>query len=299
MLWANLSINKKLALGFTGSLIAMLLFSAVVWYSSENIMHLADTAIDKQKFALTLTLREVDHLKWTERLHKLVLDGPNANMSSIQSDGHKCAFGQWFYSGDRKRLEQLLPETVQHFTELEKPHLALHESAIRIQELVRAGKLQEAESYFLDVTERSSADVLAHLETTRNLVLAASRQDAQKYLDVGHSTQWLFVVMQSIAMLMLAVASILFARSISRPLGQLVARSREVVNGNLDVDLRLPRRDEAGQLSQALGSLLDSLKQKLAENEKTSREALAHAARAEQALRAAEEKEGRISGLLK
>lgn len=299
MFWANLSINKKLALGFTGSLIAMLLFSAVAWYSSENIMHLADAAIDKQKFALTLTLREVDHLKWTERLHKLVLDGPNADMSSIQTDGRKCVFGEWFYSQERKTLEKLLPEVTQHFAELEKPHLALHASAIRIQELVRTGKLKEAEDYFRDVTERASAEVLAHLEIIRNLVLAASRQDAQRYLDVGHSTQLLFVVMQCIAMLMLAVASVLFARSISRPLGQLVARSREVVNGNLEVDLHLPRKDEAGQLSQALGSLLDSLKQKLAENEKTSREALAHAGRAEQALRAAEEKEGRISGLLK
>ncbi len=299
MFWANLSINKKLALGFTGSLIAMLLFSAVAWYSSENIMHLADAAIDKQKFALTLTLREVDHLKWTERLHKLVLDGPNADMSSIQTDGRKCVFGEWFYSQERKTLEKLLPEVTQHFAELEKPHLALHASAIYIQELVRTGKLKEAEDYFRDVTERASAEVLAHLEIIRNLVLAASRQDAQRYLDVGHSTQLLFVVMQCIAMLMLAVASVLFARSISRPLGQLVARSREVVNGNLEVDLRLPRKDEAGQLSQALGSLLDSLKQKLAENEKTSREALAHAERAEQALRAAEEKEGRISGLLK
>lgn len=299
MFWANLSINKKLALGFTGSLIAMLLFSAVAWYSSENIMHLADAAIDKQKFALTLTLREVDHLKWTERLHKLVLDGPNADMSSIQTDGRKCVFGEWFYSQERKTLEKLLPEVAQHFAELEKPHLALHASAIRIQELVRTGKLKEAEDYFRDVTERASAEVLAHLEIIRNLVLAASRQDAQRYLDVGHSTQLLFVVMQCIAMLMLAVASVLFARSISRPLGQLVARSREVVNGNLEVDLRLPRKDEAGQLSQALGSLLDSLKQKLTENEKTSREALAHAERAEQALRAAEEKEGRISGLLK
>lgn len=299
MFWANLSINKKLALGFTGSLIAMLLFSAVAWYSSENIMHLADAAIDKQKFALTLTLREVDHLKWTERLHKLVLDGPNADMSSIQTDGRKCVFGEWFYSQERKTLEKLLPEVAQHFAELEKPHLALHASAIRIQELVRTGKLKEAEDYFRDVTERASAEVLAHLEIIRNLVLAASRQDAQRYLDVGHSTQLLFVVMQCIAMLMLAVASVLFARSISRPLGQLVARSREVVNGNLEVDLRLPRKDEAGQLSQALGSLLDSLKQKLTENEKTSREALAHAGRAEQALRAAEEKEGRISGLLK
>ena len=299
MLWANLSINKKLALGFTGSLAAMLLFSAIAWYSSESIMHLADAAIDKQKYALTLTLREVDHLKWTERLQKLVLDGPKADMSSIQTDGRKCAFGQWFYSDERKKLERLLPGTVQHFQDLEKPHLALHESAIHIQELVRAGKLKEAEASFLDVTERASAEVLAHLEIIRNLVLEASRQDAQKYLDVGHSTQWLFVVMQCIAMLVLAVASVLFARSISRPLGQLIARSREVVNGNLDVDLRLPRKDEAGQLSQALGSLLDSLKQKLAENEKTSREALAHADRAEQALRAAEDKEARISGLLK
>ena len=299
MLWANLSINKKLALGFTGSLAAMLLFSAIAWYSSENIMHLADAAIDKQKYALTLTLREVDHLKWTERLQKLVLDGPKADMSSIQTDGRKCAFGQWFYSDERKKLERLLPGTVQHFQDLEKPHLALHESAIHIQELVRAGKLKEAEASFLDVTERASAEVLVHLEIIRNLVLEASRQDAQKYLDVGHSTQWLFVVMQCIAMLVLAVASVLFARSISRPLGQLIARSREVVNGNLDVDLRLPRKDEAGQLSQALGSLLDSLKQKLAENEKTSREALAHADRAEQALRAAEDKEARISGLLK
>lgn len=298
MIWANLSINKKLLLGFAGSMAAMILFSAVAWLSSEHVMHLADAALYKQRAGVILTLREVDHLKWTENLNKRVLTGGNGDLSDIQTDGHKCAFGKWFYSDERRELERLLPETVSLFEELEKPHLALHQSAQTILQLARSGKQQEAEAQFETLTLAASKKVIERLEAIRDVVNSASLKDAREYQDVGHSTQMLFLVMQAVAMLALAVASILFARSISQPLGLLVARAREVVAGNLDVDLRLPRKDETGQLSQALGSLLDSLKQKLAENEQTSQEALEHAARAENALREAEEKEARISTLL-
>ena len=298
MLWANLSISKKLLLGFVGALIAMLFFSAVAWLSSENIMHLADAALYKQRAAVILTLREVDHLNWTENLNKHIIAGAKGDLSDIQTDGHKCAFGKWFYSDERRELERQLPDTARHFAALEKPHLVLHESAADILKQARSGNLQEAEARFEAVTMQASKDVLSELSTIRNMVDAASQRDAGEYQDVGHSTQIFFLIMQAFAILVLAVASILFARSISQPLGLLVSRAREVVAGNLDIDLRLPRKDETGQLSQALGSLLDCLKQKLVENEQKSSEALAHAARAEKALREAEQKEARISSLL-
>ena len=109
MFWNNLTIGKKFILSLLGSIITILFFSAVAKVSSEHIMDSSDAAIEKQKFALNLTMREIDHRQWLENLRTLVLDPEaDAHSVSLQTDSHACAFGKWFYSDRRSVLEHQL-----------------------------------------------------------------------------------------------------------------------------------------------------------------------------------------------
>lgn len=130
MFWTNLTIGKKFILSLIGSLVTILFFSAVAKFSTERIMHSADDAIGKQEFALNLTMREIDHRQWLELLRTIVLDASlDPGSVSLQTDGHACAFGKWFYSDSRGLLERQMPELRTSFKELEGPHLALHAGA--------------------------------------------------------------------------------------------------------------------------------------------------------------------------
>ena len=298
MFWNNLTIGKKFILSLLGSIITILFFSAVAKVSSEHIMDSSDAAIEKQKFALNLTMREIDHRQWLENLRTLVLD-PEADPHSIslQTDGHACAFGKWFYSDRRSVLEHQLPALRAQFKEIEQPHLALHESAGTILRLLDENKRQEAMQIFYDQTVRHSKAVISALGRIRSQVTDAAEQDAASYTDIARKTQIVFLVSLLLSIAGMLASSLLLTRSIRSPLAVLADKAQQVADGNLDIDLRLQRKDEIGILSAALGTLMDTLKKRLQENEQTSNEALAHARRAEAALREAESKEEQIRGL--
>ncbi len=299
MFWNNISIGKKFLLSLIGSLVTILFFSVVERISSELITHAADDAISKQDFALNLTLREIDHRQWLENLRTLVLDSSiDPRSLSIQTDGRACAFGKWFYSGGRALLERQIPELHAAFQELEAPHLALHESAGVVLRLIDEGKRREAVQTFYDTTVQRSKEVLAGLGKIRIMVTDAARYDAAEYVAVSERTQIVFLCVLALSVVGMLGASLLLTRSIRRPLAQLAGKAQQVADGNLDVDLRLRRTDEIGVLSSALGTLMDTLRKRLKENEQTSREALEHARRAEEALKESEGKGERIRALL-
>ena len=48
MFWKNLSIGKKLCFGFGISLLGIICFAVVAWNASNEVMTMADSALQKQ-----------------------------------------------------------------------------------------------------------------------------------------------------------------------------------------------------------------------------------------------------------
>ncbi|MFH2035601.1 MAG: methyl-accepting chemotaxis protein, partial [Candidatus Zixiibacteriota bacterium] len=71
------------------------------------------------------------HLNWANQVSALLTDDEVTELK-VQTDPHKCAFGSWYYSDNRKHAEELFPELIPIFAEIELPHKNLHESAIEI-----------------------------------------------------------------------------------------------------------------------------------------------------------------------
>ena len=49
---------------------------------------------------------------------------------NVETDDHKCGFGQWLYGDGRKQAEALVPSLAPLLKKIEEPHRLLHESAI-------------------------------------------------------------------------------------------------------------------------------------------------------------------------
>ena len=298
MFWKNLSIGKKLCFGFGISLLGIICFAVVAWNASNEVMTMADSALQKQGNALVFAMREADHLHWKERVGNFVAMPPADGKLNVQKDGHKCLFGQWFYNGGREEVEAILPSTSTYFKQMEAAHLDLHKSAAEIERMVQEGDLERARQYFNTITLGKSAAVVETLAQLRTMMLHAADADRESYKHIMARERYVVAALLLGVLVCMVISGVAITRSIRNPLRGLVDKSAEVVAGNMDVDLRLWRRDEIGALSSALGSLLDSLKLKLTENQKKSEEAQASAEHAQRSLKDAEEKEARIAALL-
>lgn len=130
-MFKNMTIGRKLALGFSLVLVLLTLVGLIAFRGIGRIGADAEDVITKNELIENLTRKEIDHLNWANEVVALITD-ENVTELNVQTDDHKCAFGQWLYGDDRKHAEQEIPELVPILKEIEGYHHDLHESAVEI-----------------------------------------------------------------------------------------------------------------------------------------------------------------------
>lgn len=140
MRWKDLKLAWKFSLGF--GLILLLLVAVSVWssFGVNGIVGNAKGVIGGNKLRSEIVQREVDHLKWAIALNALLTDD-TVNELHVETDPHKCGFGQWYYGDGRKEAESLVPQLSGLLTQIEEPHKTLHESAVKIDKIFRQADL--------------------------------------------------------------------------------------------------------------------------------------------------------------
>ena len=162
------------------------------------------------------------------------------------------------------------PEDKAAFDELTKRFGAYKNLLSRIQGLVEAGQLDSARSTILAQTEKIALD----LEAQITILVDSKKLSAQTKAEAGAVMAAVSTtVMISLALLgtlCSVVGGLLFARSLSRPLGAAVELTERVAAGDLSlrVDPKILRRkDEIG----ALGKAVDTMTGQLSANIRTLR----------------------------
>ena len=131
MSWKNLTIGKKIGVGF-GVILALLVVVGIMSYTGvSGIVGDAEEVIDGNKLNGDLAQKEVDHLNWVNKVSALLTDDKVTSLD-VETDDHKCGFGKWLYGEGRKRAEQLVPSLAPLLKDIEEPHRKLHQSAIGI-----------------------------------------------------------------------------------------------------------------------------------------------------------------------
>jgi methyl-accepting chemotaxis protein len=131
MSWNDLTIGKKIALGFAVTMALLGLVGGLAYVGVGGIVRNAGQVIDGNKLDGMLAQKEVDHLNWVGKVNALLNDDGVTRLE-VQTDDHKCGFGQWLYGEDRKAAEDLVPSLAPLFKSIEEPHRHLHESAVDI-----------------------------------------------------------------------------------------------------------------------------------------------------------------------
>jgi methyl-accepting chemotaxis protein len=134
MKFKNLKLGKKFFVSF--GIIILLLGLTAVWSINGigGIVNNAEVVIDGNKLRTDLEHKYVQHLHWAQDVNELLTNDEVTELT-VQTDPHKCDFGQWYYGEGRQKAEALAPDLIPYFSKMEEPHKRLHESAVQIGEV--------------------------------------------------------------------------------------------------------------------------------------------------------------------
>ncbi|MCC5797599.1 MAG: CZB domain-containing protein [Methylophaga sp.] len=241
--------NKKLGFKLGASFFVVISLTIVIAISS--IISLSKMATAKQQVIELMDLaiyqveKEVDHLAWTNQLaNSFLLDSPFTG----QLDPSKCDFGKWYYQFKNTEFyKNATTDFKATFAAIERPHIDLHDSAQRIQDLIRANQGNAAISVYGRDVQNHLGQVRHHLDEIKDL-LAAERaliiSDAQK------SANRMAIVQIILVLFVLFISAMLGAkivRSITSRMSALTERVQEMANGHFnEAPLQVDEHDEIG-----------------------------------------------------
>jgi len=258
MRWKDLSIVKKLSIGFGFIGLLLIIISSVSGLGFTKLSKEIDQNIYLSNLAKTMLQREIDHMGWQNKVLGFLLDD-NALTLKVKTDDHSCKLGKWLYGEERKQAEAALPIIGQLAKRLEIPHKNLHDSAKDIQNAVTK-----------DNGLKNTATEIYHAKTQKALKSVKSElhdiaQTIEEHLHEGNTVLQSTVkvkirtitVLSTLAILLTVVFCFFLSRAISSTLQQSVDFAKSMADGDLTKRLDLKQKDELGRLANALNTMAE------------------------------------------
>jgi methyl-accepting chemotaxis protein len=134
--WKNATIGKRIGLGFGVVLLILCAMGILSFTGIGYIVEDANEVIQGNALDARLAQQEVDHLNWAGEIANFLADEDSAKLQ-VETDDHKCGFGQWLYGPGREEAQKLVPQLSPLLEQVEKPHHLLHQTAVEIARLSR------------------------------------------------------------------------------------------------------------------------------------------------------------------
>ena len=254
MKWKNIKLYTKLT-WFTFFLIIMLLLSFAWVYSHTN--SLVDAANDTYKYEnykQTLLKRYIDHLKWAKKLNEYIINDEIQELT-VQKDPHQCAFGKWYYSEERKLLEQDIPELNSLLKEIEDPHSHLHQSADSVYSKLNKSNLSAdktskdlAIAYYNSAVENNLNHVGNIFNKLNEKLDSISNAEHKRYNASNKQSMSRFLLFGISVLIIIGTFAVLLFSDISSGLKILKKYIAPLSQGDLTTENTIARHDEMGDL---------------------------------------------------
>lgn len=272
----HMKISHRLYWGFGTGVFALILLSILSYVGFSRIYTEAELVFQFGKLDEQIMSAEVDHLRWDKQVLMDIID-PDIHQITVEVDPHKCAFGQWYYSDDRREMEQFAPFIKTPLAELEAPHAQLHESIKHLNQLLaEEGGTSAAQTYFITNVAPIIQEVTSRLEEMKSQLYkqeysneglvhtTKSQQRLMEFLGIGFSILLVLIAFflgrNIVAVLRQAVAAISSASSeISATIEEqerTAAQQSAAVNQTTTTmeELDVSSRQSANQAEQAANS---------------------------------------------
>jgi methyl-accepting chemotaxis protein len=257
----NLKIGMKLGIGFGIVLVLMVVLGAYNYYGYGQIRlksNAAQEAGDSRAFAVT---KEVDHLKWMANLSAVFID-TTMTETTVQTDPHKCGFGQWLYSEETQKKAAGDPALNAIVQKIDEPHRRLHESAIRINEVLKSGRgRSEAYAVFEKDTKAAVGETQKILGELMEHYKAQAGAAATETANVVGSLQSAMIILLLVAIFLGLGSAFVITRGITKPVSEISVLATAVSMGDINHEVEVKSHDEIGHLAEAFRKLMSYMKE--------------------------------------
>ncbi|MSM41647.1 MAG: HAMP domain-containing protein [Geobacter sp.] len=256
--WKNLRIGKKIFGGFGVQLLILALVGTVGIASIYKQLANFGSMNTVNQLIVELSQKETDHLAWANAVSASLISG-KAESLKVQTDPHKCAFGEWYYGAGRQNAELSLPSIKQALTDIEEPHRKLHESAVAIKGLLERGAVAQAAALYHSETMPNLKLISEKLGSVKKDLTdfnAATRSKTEKQ---GRQAALLIVAISIAALLVGVIAMLATTRSIAKPVNACIVAANKIASGDTSVELDVSAQDETGMLQQAMTGMVTAI----------------------------------------
>ena len=259
----GISLRAKLMLGFAIVAAITLVVGLVGLFGTSSLVSKHDQLARANGVARELLQRELDHLKWRQKLGEFQRNELLTTLD-VQKDDHLCGFGKWFFGEQRKQAEALVPALAPLLAKIEDPHRRLHRAALHIEEQLRSGHRAEAVAFF----GQDVSGILGELQALfRDMDerLQQYREPIRKEAEATTARTRTMMTLFTIAGFAIALAlGLWLAMSITRPVIVISEIAQRVALGEVDQVVTHRSSDEIGILAESFRQLIGYLKEEAA-----------------------------------
>ncbi len=256
--------NIKMGPKLIGSFILIALFSALVGTVGISKLHDLETADTRMYEKMTIPLAEMGDIMQLFQRQRV-------NMRDALMTGDHEKFGA--------RIKELEAELSKKEEEFQKTILTDEGRAVyksyreanqvydrlsdRMLDLVKAGKVKEAEAILRGDGYRATQDVIKALDDLQNMKIKIAKETAKANSDLADSATRMMTIFIALALVLGVVVAILISRAITAPLQKGVDMMQEMAKGHLTNRLNMTRLDEIGVLARNMDAFTDELQNKV------------------------------------
>jgi methyl-accepting chemotaxis protein len=256
---SNISIGKRLALGFTVILaLAMLITGISVW----RLQSVADATRDMMQVPLAKERMISD---WSSKIDSAIRRTTAIAHSSDQTLGaffaEEAKASSAISAEYQKKVEALIVDEDEQalFKRISAQRKIYLSSRDDVAKLKSAGKLEEAEEVFQKVFQPGAASYQALMIDLLKMQRERIDATAQHIDAVAASSRQLLYLLAALVLAFGATISWLLTAGITGPLHVAVSAARRVASGDLTGEIDSKSSDETGQLLSALKDMNASL----------------------------------------
>jgi methyl-accepting chemotaxis protein len=237
----------------------MALIGIITYTGIRKVETSGNTATAAAELETLLAKREIDHLKFAQKLNAFLL-APGGQLK-VKTDHEKCDLGQWLHGPGRTEAQAVFPQLAVLFDRLEGPHQAIHQSAadIKASAAAEGGDKQAALKIFKQRTLPSLAKINQIFHDIENQVAAAAKSARATEVQTAKSVHRLVTGLSIAGILLGVFVAITFSRYCTKGLNQAVTFTRRLATGDFTQTLDMDQKDELGQLAGALNQTVRDL----------------------------------------
>ena len=257
MQWKNLSIGKKLGIGFGSVLLLLVIIGGYTYLEFgriNDLSHDAQRMAEGDRFMLSKT---IDHMDWLRKLNDLVFND-RVKSVNLETDPHKCGFGKWLYGEDARAIAAENPKIGSLLEAVKAPHARLHQSAQKI--FAASDNPAEMKRIFHDETMPAMEKARGVIDQIGNEYHNHFNADQKHLTDSIKSAESITSVLAVVALAIGILAAVFIARGISRPIAEGVDFAKALSDGDLTRTLQVDRHDEIGTLGTAMNTMAINLR---------------------------------------